>query len=140
MNQKKHTRPGDVGRAQPSTALHDGPIWAPDGSVLVDARACPTLYRAAQTGGQVIAAVRAKWAAVEDAMRHGHVDEADRLRAPLIGVEPSTREVVVPADLPADTQDLIEQLKKAPDKRTASKLRAELRERGIKGGLRGLRQ
>lgn len=124
----------------PAKREHAGPIWDRDGHVLVDRERFPTLHRCAETGGQVIAAMRAKWGAIEEASRHGHYDEADRLRSSLLtNVSVDARPMVRTEDLPADTADLVERLRKATDKSTARKLRAEMRARGIKGGLRGLR-
>jgi len=87
----------------------------------------------------VIQAAREKWAAVEDAMRHGHYDVAEGLRAPLVGAAPPVRSIEVPSTLPTDARALFEELKKAPDKKAAGKIRAKMRELGIKGGLRALR-
>lgn len=128
--------------AAPNTAkkLDRGPIWARDGSVLVDQTKYPTLWRAVQAAAGVMQAVRAKWSTVEEAARHGHWERAEALRKELLGVAPAgDRPIVVPADLPAGVPDLVEALKKAPDKKAAGKIRAKLRELGVKGGLRALR-
>jgi hypothetical protein len=134
------TLPGGLRTPDPVRRTDCGPIWAPDGAVLVDQKRYPTLWRAVQAAGKVIAAVRAKWGTVEEAARHGHWERAEALRKEVLGVAPvSDRPVVVPADLPANTADLVEALKKAPDKKAAGKIRAQLRAAGIRGGLRALR-
>lgn len=117
-----------------------GPIWTPTGDVLVDPKRCPTLYRAAQAEGARRRAVRDDWAAYE---RTG--DEG--LRARLLGVAPvQTRPVgpvlVTPEDGPPEPiatdggiPALLDQLKRASG-RDASRIRAELRRLGHRGGLR----
>ena len=134
---KVQVEPAPGGTAQPSANVarqpgRNGPLVDALGIVRVDPRTCPTLARKMEEVGRRIRAERTKWEQYQ-------TSRDPQLLAELLGVEVPRAVVQERVEaLPQEAVPLVEQLRKCKDKSEASKLRAQLRKLGHKGGLRGL--
>lgn len=140
------TRPNEAPRGKtPPTPVDapNRPLASPSGAINVDSARFPHLYQALDRGLVAHRARRARWAEVIELRTSGRIDDADRLAAELMGVNRADRpEMSAPprpsGPLPPEVVELVAKLKKTTDKSAASKIRAELRRLGHRGGIRGL--
>jgi hypothetical protein len=77
-----------MGRVRAAEAGGDaGPLIAPDGRVLVDARKYPALHLALEAGARRLRDGRAEWGRVAELRAAGQAESANRLAKRLLGVQ-----------------------------------------------------
>lgn len=122
--------------ATPAAPPARGPLADREGRVLVDPVRFPTLHRAVDRAMAPRRVQRQAWADVAAAKRAGREGEAGVLLAEIFGTAPPVRAATstVPAGL--GVEELLKRLAARPPKSEASRIRAELRRLGHKGGLK----
>lgn len=106
-------------------------IWNPDGTVAVNRRKYPTLFRCAQRGAENSG--RAEWQKVVDLRRDGKDDAADRMVRKILGIQGPVMTEEVKAKLRAYNEAHKEEIKERRKQERAIR-RAVSRPR--KGGRR----